>query len=244
MSRSNPNQDGTPNPSTRWFEWDGAAGGVRYYNKEKKENVAVPLPFKFLAIDRMATIKGWHDPSESGIVSNEIRDTTRESFLVRSFKGGKLAEGFYRDIKDTIVAVGGHYTAVIYLVYRIDDEEGTQYRIGALQLKGAGLGGWMDFEKENKSEIYTKAISLVGAEAGTKGKVKFQIPKFALVEASAEANEAAIELDKKLQVYLKEYLSKNTKEQLPAVKPEADDGFVPPPDKPDHIQPGEEDVEF
>lgn len=189
--------------------------------------MAVPLPFKFLAIDRMATIKGWHDPSESGIVSNEIRDTTKESFLVRSFKGGKLAEGFYRDIKDTIVAVGGHYTAVIYLVYR----EGDEYKIGALQLKGAGLGGWMDFEKESRSEIYTKAISLVGAETGTKGKVKFQIPKFALVEASAEANEAAIELDKKLQAYLKEYLSKNTKEQLPAVKPETDDSFVPPPDK-------------
>ncbi len=40
MSRSNPNEI-IPNPSTRWFEWGGQSGNVRYYDKEKKENVVV-----------------------------------------------------------------------------------------------------------------------------------------------------------------------------------------------------------
>ena len=38
MSRSNPVEN-SPNPATRWFEWDGSAGGLRYYDKEAKQQV-------------------------------------------------------------------------------------------------------------------------------------------------------------------------------------------------------------
>jgi hypothetical protein len=75
MSRSNP-QDHLQNPATRWFEWNGERGEIRYYDKELKKNVEVPLPFTFLLLDEVATVRGWHDPQRLGYYANEVRDAT------------------------------------------------------------------------------------------------------------------------------------------------------------------------
>src|SRR5688572_29501693 len=99
MSRSNPT-DGARNPSTRWFEFaSGADGGfVRYYDKASEKQIALGDAvnggkFLFILLDEMATVKGWHDPSESAIFANEVRDTRQDTLVVRSFKGGELASG-------------------------------------------------------------------------------------------------------------------------------------------------------
>jgi hypothetical protein len=92
MPRVNPNTQDS-HPCTRWHEWDGAEGSVRYYDKNKKENVAVGSDFTFILLDQLAVIKGWHDPSESGITSNEVRSTNSESFVVKAFGGGTLCSG-------------------------------------------------------------------------------------------------------------------------------------------------------
>jgi hypothetical protein len=124
MSRSNPT-DGIRNPATRWFEFaSGVDGGfVRYYDKDAEKQV--PLgdaenggTFTFILLDELATVKGWHDASESGIFANEIRDTRQDTLVVKSFKGGELASGLYASIKDRIVAVGGHYVASCYIAYK------------------------------------------------------------------------------------------------------------------------------
>ncbi len=78
MSRSNPNENGNPNPSTRWFEWNGEHGLVRYYDKQAEQQVEVGDDFTFMLLDQLGTVKGWHDASDSGIYANEVKDTRQD----------------------------------------------------------------------------------------------------------------------------------------------------------------------
>lgn len=238
MSRSNPQQN-QPHPCTRWHEWNGEHGTVRWYNKETKENVQVPLPFTFMVLDRLATVKGWHDASDSGIYANEVRDTTREPLVVKAFKGGQLAQGFYREIKDRVGNMGGYYVANIYLAYKELDV----LHIGSIQFKGSALRAWMDFEKENRSEIWEQAVQIIGSVEGKKGKVVFKTPVFKIAKLSKESDEAAKKLDVTLQTYLDEYLKRNVKEQTTEAQPDAPEEsqarpteeYLPPEDDGDSI---------
>lgn len=220
MSRSNPT-DGARNPSTRWFEFaSGADGGfVRYYDKDAEKQV--PLgdaanggKFVFILLDELATVKGWHDQSESAIYANEVRDTRQDTLVVKSFKGGELASGLYADIKDRIVAAGGHFVASCYIAYK--DEDGL--RIGNIRFKGAALGVWMEFKKQcpskkdasgkNVKAYYVDAVKIDGYEQMKKGGTTFRVPKFSLVPLSADSNKQAIGMDAELQAYLADYLKR------------------------------------
>lgn len=203
MSRSKPT-DNSPNPSTRWFEWAGGSGEIKYYDKELKETVTVDDKFTFILLDQLATIKGWHDPSEAGIFSNEVRDTRSEILLVKTFKGKTLVEGIYSQIKDQIKANGGHFTANLYIAYK----EGTELKMGSLQFKGAALGTWMEFTKAFRNEIWKQAITINGSTEGKKGSVKFKTPNFDLKPISEETNQKSMELDRQLQTFLESYLKR------------------------------------
>lgn len=204
MSRSNPTE-GNPNPSRRWFEWaaGSADGFVRYYDKEQAQRVPVSLPFTFLLLDELATVKGWHDPSESGIYANEVRDTRQDALIVRAFKGGELASGFYAAIRDRIKAMGGHFQASCYIAFRLDSE----LAIGNIAFKGAALNAWVEFKKAHRAEIYKQAIVISGFEDGKKGSTHFRVPTFFLKACSEETQAAALALDQELQAYLKSYLA-------------------------------------
>lgn len=206
MSRSNPTESSN-HPCTRWHEYDGANGNVRYYDRDTKQNVPVPDGFRFILLDELAVIKGWHDASESGITSNEVKRIDRDPLTVKAFKGGVLAEGFYSKIRDRIVNLGGHYTANLYIAFKPSADQ--PLSIGSLQLKGAALGAWMEFAKKNRSEIYKKSIVIRGSKEGKKGKVVFQTPVFHLGEISPETDAQAMGLDKTLQEYLKGYFDKS-----------------------------------
>ena len=213
MSRSNPSEHLT-NPSTRWFEWNGEKGLVRYYDKDQKENVDIPLPFTFILLDELASVRGWHDASGSGIYSNEVRDTTQEVMVVKSFKGGMIAEGKYRAIKDRVNAAVGDYNANCYIAFKQPD--GT-YAIGSIRFKGAALGAWMEFRKANRNAIYKQAIRIASYTEGKKGKVVFRVPTMALNSVSSEAEAQAVALDKELQEFLSAYLKRNKRDQAEAV---------------------------
>lgn len=202
MSRSNNTE--IINPANRWFEWSGNKGNLKYYDKDAKINVEVSLPFTFIVLDQLATVKGWHDPSDSGIYSNEVKDTTKDPIVVKAFKGGVIAEGFYRDIKDKVKSNGGHFVANIYIAYKDKDI----FYIGSIQFKGAALNSWADFSKRNRKDIMQKAVVIEGFETGQKGSVKYTTPKFGLKEISAGTQEVAIDLDKELQEYLTLYLQR------------------------------------
>jgi hypothetical protein len=240
MSRSNPT-DGVRNPATRWFEFaSGADGGfVRYYDKDTEKNVALGNAeeggkFVFLLLDELATVKGWHDPSESGIYANEVRDTRQDALVVKSFKGGELASGLYQSIKDRVVAVGGHFVSSCYIAYK----DGDELRIGNIRFKGAALSEWMDFKKQCPTKkdangksvkaYYIDAIKIDGFEQQKKGGTTFRIPIFGLQSVSEETNSQATALDVELQAFMADYL-KRPKVEAATATAKTDEPMDPPP---------------
>ena len=210
MSRSNP-IDNIPNPCTRWFEWQGGNGNLRYYDKENKTNVEVTIPFDFILLDRLATVKGWHDASEASIYANEVHDTRNEPFIVKSFKMREpIAEGFYSDIKDKVKANGGKFTLNCYVAFTGDDGE---LKLGSVQFHGSALQAWMEFEKENRANIYKGGIQISESVGGKKGGIKYEKPVFKLLDLPQEVNDTATKLDVQLQEYLRNYFKRTRVEQ-------------------------------
>lgn len=212
MSLSNPNEN-QPNPSTRWFEWTGEKGEVRYYDKDKKENVAVGADFTFILLDQLAKVGGWHDPSDSGIYSNEVKDTRQDVLVVRSFKGGTIAEGTYQTIKDKVKSAGGKFVANLYVAVKIDGI----LKIAALQFSGAALNAWVDFSKAHRTDITKKAVRINGYTEGKKGRIVFRVPVFELKAISSDTLAHAVDLDKQLQDFLNSYLKRTRSQQAETV---------------------------
>lgn len=216
MSRSNPT-DHLANPSTRWFEWNGETGTVRYYDKDRKESVVVGETFGFVLLDQLGSVKGWHEASQSGIYSNEVRDTRADVLVVKAFKlPTPLAEGLYKSIKDRVNTVGGQFVANCYIAFKGDNG----LTLGSIKFKGAALGAWMEFCKAHRAEIYKQAIEIVGSTEGKKGRVIFKTPKFAIKPLSDASNDQAVKLDKTLQEYLSAYLKRNKRDQIDTIEAE------------------------
>jgi len=216
MSLSNPHENGQPNPATRWFEWNGEHGAISYYDKDAKKSIEVPMPFTFILLDELGSVRGWHDASSSGIYSNEVKDTRQDTLVVKAFKGGTLVEGLYRDIKDRINTLGGSFHANCYIAFK---SQAGELLIGAIRFKGATLGAWMDFRKDNRKDFYKKAIKMDGFVEGKKGRIVYRVPKFSMLDISPESIALAIELDKTLQEFLSGYLSRNKQDQAEQVAP-------------------------
>ncbi len=221
MSRSNPNVN-APNPAVRWFEWNGEQGTVRYYDKESKQNVDVALPFTFLLLDEVASVRGWHDASQSGIYSNEVRDTRTEPFIVKSFKGGTLAEGLYKDIKGLVK--GASYVANCYIAFK---QDGKNLVIGSLRFKGSALGAWMEFRKAHRGDLFNAAVHVTGYTEGKKGRIVFRVPTFETKSVSEDTNRIAADLDKELQSWLTAYFSRKTSDRPEAPSEGNTASFVP-----------------
>lgn len=213
MSRSNPSSN-SPHPCGRWFNWVGDKGHLRFYDRAEGINVDVALPFRFLLLDQLAAVKGWHDQSDSGIFSNEVRSTKQDELRVKSFKGGELATGLYAAIREQVVSLGGHFVASLYIAYESDDGDLT---IGNLQLKGSQLRAWSEFSKQHRKELLSKAIVINGFGEGKKGKVVYRFPKFDIADPTDSESQQALGLDQLLQEYLGTYLSR------PKEKPKADE---------------------
>lgn len=228
MSRSAQN-DTTVNPAKRFFEWSGSEGKLTYFDKnvgEKGEKVDVPMPFTFLLLDNLLTIKGFDQNSGSGIWSNEIsQKDAKVSVLTVKNKHGEIAKGTYENIKEKVKGLGGKYAQSCYIAYF----EGKELVIGNITFSGSSFSGgkhkdaskkevevnaWLGFSKESGRAIFEKAITMVKDERMcTNGATKFYCPSFSLRETSPETDENAKELDKQLQEYLKEYFIKqNTPE--------------------------------
>jgi len=191
------------------MEWNGEKGNIKFYDKTIEQKVELDPNITFIVLDQLSTIKGWNDASDSGIYSNEVKDIVKDPLTVKSFKGGLIAQGFYKEIKDKIVANGGHFTASVYVAIKIDGA----LQIANIQLKGAALNAWIEFVKKNRSEIYKKAIIISGVQSDKKGKITFTFPVFGLKEVSDDTNKIASDLDVELQAYLKVMLNKPQSEQ-------------------------------
>lgn len=189
------------NPTSKYLEWKSNDKSFSYYDKEAGENVKVELPLKFLFLQNYHTVKGWNDASESGIYSNEVFYIGSEPMTVRSFKGGVIAEGLYKDIKPTITAAGGKYNRSIYVML----EDGT---VANISLKGSGVRQWSDFMEANKNLIDNQWIEVLTSNDEKKGSIKYSTPEFTVganltKQDSAKADDVAAELKNYLDGYFK-----------------------------------------
>ncbi len=190
------------NPTSKYLEWKSNDKSFSYYDKSAGENVKVELPLKFLFLQNYHTVKGWNDASESGIYSNEVLYIGSEPMTVRSFKGGVIAEGLYKDIKPTITAAGGKYNRSIYVML----EDGT---VANISLKGSGVRQWSDFMEANKNTIDNQWIEVLTSNDEKKGSIKYSTPEFTVganltKQDSAKADDVAAEL----KAYLDGYFNK------------------------------------
>jgi hypothetical protein len=169
------------NPATKFLSWKSNDKCFSYYDKEKSTNVKVELPFKFLVLDELHTISGWNDASSSSIYSNEVKFISKEPMTVKPFKGNEIAKGIYKDIKDKIVAAGGHYVKSIYIML----EDGS---LANIQLKGAAVQKWGEFTAKTRSRLTDEWIIVKDTLEGKKGAVKFYTPNFTFESSLSEAD--------------------------------------------------------
>ncbi len=190
------------NPAKRFLEWKSNERAFSFYNKETKENVSVPLPFKFLVLDQLHTVSGWNDATSSGIYSNEVKFISKQVMTVKPFKGNEIAKGLYADIKEKVKNAGGHYVKSIYIML----EDGT---LANIQLKGSAVQQWGEFTNKSLSRLPEEWVVVDKAVEGKKGAVKFTTPGFkfdgSLNDAQAAQADAVFD---ELETYLKAYLIK------------------------------------
>lgn len=168
----------TPSPVVRYYEWKSDEKKFGYYDKNIGENKFV-MPLKVAFVTTRACVRGWHDDTESGIYSNEVKNSGQETLSVYSSKPDKsgnnlIATGLYRDIKNDLK--GGHYEKCIY---------GYEFGVGVVKinLKGSGLMAYSTFEKEAGKKTFDYFIEVKSATSAKKGKVNYSTPDFVLGEA-------------------------------------------------------------
>lgn len=205
------------NPATKFIDWKSNDKCFSYYDKEiaesmkgstkdeikEKATVKIQLPFKFLTLDELHTVKGWSDSCQSAIFSNEVKFISKEIMTVKPFKGNEIAKGLYSDIKEKIKAAGAHYVKSIYIML----EDGS---LAKLQLKGASCQAWGDFTQKNRSRLPEEWVTVGKAIEGKKGSVKYSTPEFKF-EKSLSEDESVMADDtfRILETYLKSYLVKS-----------------------------------
>jgi len=218
MSRSNPNES-LQNVATKFFDWNSDDSCFKYFDKTlgtpdkdgkvKGENVNVKLPFTFLVLDVLTTIKGYNEPEGKSYWSNEIRDTRTDILVVKS-KSGVEATGTYAQVKAKLANSGAKYVQSVYIAYK----EGKELVIANIQMKGASGSAFMDFAKDNK--IYECAITVRKSIPKKKGRNNYTEPVFEATKITEATNEQAKELDKKLQEYLTACFARNASNPTPA----------------------------
>ena len=206
------------NPATKFIDWKSNDKCFSFYDRETSANVAIPLPFKFLVLEELHTVKGWNDASSSQINSNEVKFISRDEMTVKPFKGNEIAKGLYKDIKERIKAAGGHYVKSVYCML----EDGS---IANLQLKGAACQSYGDFTAKTRSRLTDEWVVVAKAVEGKKGAVKYTTPGFAFDKSLSESEaDLADEAYNNLEAYLKTYLAKS--ETIDAIVPSETDEVI------------------
>ena len=221
MARINHAQEtqATPNPTSKYLEWKSNDKSFSYYDKALGQKVELKLPVKFAFIQHYHTVKGFSDASNSGIYSNEVFWIGSEEMTVRSFKGGVIAEGLYKDIKPKIVNAGGKYNRSVYVMM----EDGT---IANFAFKGAVVKEWSDFMNDNQNLTDNQWIEIKTSKDEKKGSVKYSVPVFSIGEViSKDVSKQADAKADELKVYLEDKASAKKIEVVAAEDLSDDLGF-------------------
>jgi hypothetical protein len=184
------------NPCEKFIEFKN--GKFQYWDKEKEKNIELKLPFYFIILDQLSTIKGFNDENQCGIYSNEIHSVADEILNVRTFKGKINIIGLYNEIKGEIKSIGGRYCKSIYAL--MFDKSGKAELVN-FQLTGAAFSSFVDA----KIKVNKYSIGVEGTEEKTKGTTIYQQPIFKKYKLPENHIETAIEVDKQLQEYFNQY---------------------------------------
>lgn len=201
-------------PATKYFEWASEDKSFKYYDKSEKKNINVPLPLRFLVLKEFHTVKGWHDPSQSGLYSNEVPNIGQDPLEVKSFKGGLICKGIYKDIKEQVQANGGHYVKSIYAMLENGD-------VVNFQLKGSAVQEWGEAFNKCRNRFADEWVICEGAEDRKKGRVNYSVPVFKFNgvtsdQEAALADEAYERLGASLKVRSEESPAYRVEKENPA----------------------------
>jgi len=215
MSKSNPR---VQNPATKFIEFKGSKGKFFFWDKEKEQQIEISMPFYFVVLDELSTIKGFNEKNNCGIYSNEIRSLKDDILNVKSFESGIKIVGKYQDIKDSAFREGGKFCKSIYAMLITGKDK---YELVNFQLHGSAFSGWMD--KKFNAEQYACGVKECKEEK--KGTNSYLVPVFEKFKLTTEINNLAIEMDKKLQVYLANYLNQKIEEEATEVVEQEDQSY-------------------
>ena len=239
MSRVNRMQSGTQNPATRFFQWKSQHEKFAYYDKEKKENVFVEMPFKFLALSRYKTVKGWNQKKEGSLISNEVKDLKDQiivNFYPKQGEKHEICRGAWADIKETVDNWDGRYTESVYVMLENGD-------VANIQLNGASLKTWFDFQKNKTDMFFDNWVIVNGFKEGVQGAVTYTYPTFEWGGTlNKDAQGLAEYADGKIEEYEKGYF-KTEEQQEPHRQRSAVDIYEMNANKPP-VPPSEVDAEI
>lgn len=219
MSRSN--NEEVKNPATRFFEWnaDKDGGFFEWFDKEDKSEAApkgrkkqVALPFKFVVLDVLSTIAGFHKGDKCGIYSNEVKDLKTQSMNVKTFKKTEIATGLYEAIKDRVKASGGKFAASVYIGFYVAEKGISRLVIGHIKMVGSSVSAWIEYGKSNS--FYSGAIEVSNFQEAVNGNTTYRMPVFKQVPVAEVTEKYAKELDVELQEYLKKYFARNNQQNI------------------------------
>ena len=131
---------------------------------------------------------------------------------VRSYKGGEIASGLYKDIKTDIVNAGGKYHRSIYVML----EDGT---ISNLSIKGSVVREWSEFMEANKNLIDNQWVEINSSKDQKKGSIKYSTPEFTLGKAlTSKESDMANSSASELKIYLDQYFKKEEVQEAEEVE--------------------------
>lgn len=212
MSKSNPT---IQNPCSKFIDFKSDKGKFLFYDKEKEVQIEIPLPIYFTVLDELSTISGYNKKNDCGIYSNEVHRTNDEVLRVKTFKGGESVIGLYKDIKDSIKAMGGKYTKSVYALL-IHEDKSTE--LVNFKFKGAAFSAWL----EKKMNPMNVIISITETVEETNGSTIYQVPVFEAFKLSPEIDARAVKADEILQDYLKIYKSIEPEKEIAKAEVESE----------------------
>lgn len=185
------------NPAKKWLEWKGSKdqGFFQYYDKDEGENIEVKDKMRFLVLEEFHAVGGWSDDEESGIYSNEVLFIGKEPLKVKTYSGKEIAEGLYKEIRNTVSDAGGKYKKKIYAVMNGE--------IVVIELHGAATQSWGDFTKKDHRRLKEEWVTVEKVEERKKGAIKYKVPIFQFDKSMSDEELAEVtELAQPLIEYL------------------------------------------
>jgi hypothetical protein len=208
------------NPAKFFFEWSSKHKTVTFYKKpeaegEKGETITMNLPFRFLPLSILATVKGFNKTAKSSYWSNEVKSTKTDTLYVKYRKDRTTVnaiKGLWEEIRDSREIKGSRFAQSIYIMWK--DKDGKSV-LANLTIDGGAVGKWFDFKQDMQKKyndwdiLLKKGVEISGFKEEVNGDTVYYDPIFKLIEVSEESNNQAIAIDRELQLYLSEYFKKS-----------------------------------